>query len=385
MRCTSGSIDASSQASAPATQHRSGSSSTSGSTCGRAARSARPRRSPSRRRTARPCRRTGGTARHGVTPASLGDALGADGRVAVLGEQPSGGADERAPRRRRPVGLRPAWGSRHRLTFIQPVRNLRTGCTQGSEEVPCRRSRCHTATCTTGTRDRATARATRRRVRPRHPRRRHAVERRCRLARRRRAFARSLPTSRSARTAARSAPAPTSRHAASPARSSPCSTPSTSPTSRSSATTPAGRSASTCSTPTPAASAASCSPTATAFEQFPPPRCALHRARRASGRPRRCRPGDAVDPFRHGRFGYGPFANALDAEMTAAWIEPAPQRRSHPRRRRPLRRGHRPRRPRRGRRAPPAQFAGPRAARVGQRPIRTSRWTSPSRLAAAFA
>ena len=27
--------------------------------------------------------------------------------------------------------------------------------------------------------------------------------------------------------------------------------------------------------------------------------------------------------FRHGRLGFGPFANDLDAEMTAAWVEPA--------------------------------------------------------------
>ena len=54
-------------------------------------------------------------------------ALGADGGIAVLGEQSAGGLDEGPPRRRRAVRLCPALHG-HRLTSIQSVRKLQTLC-----------------------------------------------------------------------------------------------------------------------------------------------------------------------------------------------------------------------------------------------------------------
>ena len=61
-----------------------------------------------------------------------------------------------------------------------------------------------------------------------------------------------------------------------------------------------------------------------AFEQFPPP--SLRRFIELVTRPAALA-GAAqamrATRFRHGRFGFGPFANSFDADMTAAWVEPA--------------------------------------------------------------
>ena len=60
------------------------------------------------------------------------------------------------------------------------------------------------------------------------------------------------------------------------------------------------------------------------FEQFPPP--SLQRFIELMRRPAALAGvGQAMrsTTFRHGRFGYGPFARQYDATMTRAWIEPA--------------------------------------------------------------
>ena len=69
----------------------------------------------------------------------LGDLLGADVGVAVLGEQPAGGGDERGAGGGRAVGLGAA-GHRPRLTSMQSVCKLRTRCTELTRSTPCRPS-----------------------------------------------------------------------------------------------------------------------------------------------------------------------------------------------------------------------------------------------------
>jgi pimeloyl-ACP methyl ester carboxylesterase len=61
-----------------------------------------------------------------------------------------------------------------------------------------------------------------------------------------------------------------------------------------------------------------------AFEQFPPP--SLRRFIELVTRPAALAGAAQAmrsTRFRHGRFGFGPFANSFDADVTAAWVEPA--------------------------------------------------------------
>ena len=65
--------------------------------------------------------------RTAADPGLAGDALGADGGIAVLSEESTSGLDEGAPRRCRAVGLCPALHGHH-LTSIQSVCNFQTDC-----------------------------------------------------------------------------------------------------------------------------------------------------------------------------------------------------------------------------------------------------------------
>ncbi len=113
----------------------------------------------------------------------LGDALGADVGVAVLGEQPAGGRDNAA----RVAAVRSAWVRRvmATLTSMQSVRKLRTRCTEGTSRrrPPCRPSPSPPGPSTTDRRA-ADAIGPTRRLRPRVPRRQPAVGPRRRAARR---------------------------------------------------------------------------------------------------------------------------------------------------------------------------------------------------------